>query len=158
MSAAGVTISDAASMYRRTVRRPDGSLNKFVPRLTAYGYRSFFWGGWQPYGIMSFSHSLINHRYCFTDPITGATTNNVECFWKNAKMRFKKMNGTRRNMVPGYLDEFMWRQLCGKTISAFFLLFEQIAHFYNPNLWCAIKWCILGGVDISQSRHFDRDG
>ena len=38
-------ISDAASIYRRTVRRPDGSLNKFVPRLTAYGYRSFFRGG-----------------------------------------------------------------------------------------------------------------
>ena len=38
----------------------------------------------------------------------GATTNHVECFWKNAKSKFKKMNGVDGDELTSYLKEFMW--------------------------------------------------
>ena len=38
----------------------------------------------------------------------GATTNHVECFWKNAKAKFKRMNGVDGEELTSYLKEFMW--------------------------------------------------
>ena len=38
----------------------------------------------------------------------GATTNHVECFWKNAKAKFKRMNGVDGDHLTSYLKEFMW--------------------------------------------------
>ena len=35
--------------------------------------------------------------------------------WREAKSMLKKINGTSDEMLPRHLDEFMWRQLRGKT-------------------------------------------
>lgn len=41
------------------------------------------------------------------------------------------MGGTNPDMLPGYLDEFIWRQFNGqKTIGAFNNILNQISQFY----------------------------
>ncbi|KAL3069063.1 hypothetical protein niasHT_034293 [Heterodera trifolii] len=70
--------------------------------------------------IPPYVHHSVNHTIHFVDPLTGAHTNHVECFWKNLKMKFKAMSGTYREMLPRYCDEHMWRQFNGKkTLAAF---------------------------------------
>ena len=69
----------------------------------------------QPY-----RHGTVNHSQTFLDPITGVHTNHVEALWSRCKKRFKQMNGTSDNMVPGYLDEYMWRERYGATSSESF--------------------------------------
>jgi hypothetical protein len=46
----------------------------------------------------------------FVDPHTGAHTQRVESMWNKAKKRNRRQWGTHRQMVEGYLCEFMWRQ------------------------------------------------
>ncbi|KAL3072059.1 hypothetical protein niasHS_015450 [Heterodera schachtii] len=58
-----------------------------------------------------YDHLFVNHTTNFVDPTTGACTNLVECFWKNAKQKNKAMSGTSAELLPSYLDEFQWRQL-----------------------------------------------
>jgi len=39
------------------------------------------------------------------------------------------MKGVRRDAIPSYLDEFMWRERYGKTSSdAFYNMFDQISN------------------------------
>ena len=64
--------------------------------------------------IPPYIHHSVNHTNHFVDPNNHACTNNVECFWKNLKMRNKTMSGTSRALLPSYLDEFSWRQRNGK--------------------------------------------
>lgn len=61
------------------------------------------------YAPMQYTHSTVNHSVNFRDPQTGTTTNHIECAWKNAKMKFKRMNGTSSGFLNSYLIEFMWR-------------------------------------------------
>ena len=59
-------------------------------------------------------------------------SNNVENMWRNAKMKQKAMAGCPDESIPGYLDEFMWRQRHGrKTFEAFENLFIQISQWYT---------------------------
>lgn len=82
-----------------------------------------------------YQHLSVNHTENFVDPLTNACTNHVECFWKNCKKKNKEMCGTSHDMLPSYLDEYMWRQVYGKkTIAAFNNLLEQISNFYPVNI------------------------
>ena len=76
----------------------------------------------------------MNHHRNFVCPQDGTHTNDVECFWKNMKMKFKAMSETKRALLAGYLDEFLWRQYNGnKTLTAFDNLLEQISQYYIVN-------------------------
>ena len=78
-----------------------------------------------------YQHFDVNHSLHFKDPITGVHTNNVECYWKNCKRRFKRMGGVQTSTLPSHLDEFLWREMYGKDgTSAMDNILEQIAHFY----------------------------
>ena len=69
------------------------------------------------------------------DPVSGATTNHVERMWCEAKRRLKTMNGTNDAMLPGHLDEFMWRQSRGKTgKEAFNNILNDLAEWHNPEM------------------------
>lgn len=88
-----------------------------------------------------YQHVSVNHTTNFVDPQTGACTNMVERFWKNAKKKNKEMCGTSAEMLPGYLDEFQWRQQYGKkTVEAFNNILVQIAHFYPVNNWFSFAY------------------
>ena len=54
----------------------------------------------------------------FIDPVSGAYTQNIESYWNRVKLNLKGMRGTNRNMLPGYLDEFMWRKRYGGNTAA----------------------------------------
>jgi len=79
----------------------------------------------------NYDHRTVNHSQNFVNPITGAHTNNVESYWKRAKAVFKRMNGTSKDMVPSYLDEFMWRERFGRTMNlAYINILRHIADRY----------------------------
>ena len=63
----------------------------------------------EPYSSHKFQVEFVSAQ--------GATTNHVECFWKNAKSKFKRMNGVDGEELTSYLKEFMW--------------FKVIKHFSN---------------------------
>ena len=39
----------------------------------------------------------------------------MRLLWNRVKMKLKRMKGCRAEEIPGYLDEFMWRERFGKT-------------------------------------------
>ena len=93
---------------------------------------------WAAYNaILSLPHPqpyhpfTVNHSRNFVHPITGVHTNRVESMWSRAKRRFKIMNGTSTELIPSFLDEFMWRDRYGSTTSiAFDNLPDDIAARY----------------------------
>ena len=56
----------------------------------------------------------------FCRSVTGVHTQNIESCWNRCKTKIKSMKGVRRDMLPGYLDEFMWRERAGPTNSTQF--------------------------------------
>ena len=47
------------------------------------------------------------------DPGTGVHTQAIESYWNVAKRRLKAMSGTTVDMLPSYLDQFMWENRYG---------------------------------------------
>lgn len=79
----------------------------------------------QPY-----RHHRVNHSANFRDPVTGVHTNHVEAMWSRAKRKFKIMNGTNEQLIPSYLDEFMWRERYGEDTSTAFNNLNHISARY----------------------------
>ncbi|KAF2898190.1 hypothetical protein ILUMI_07986, partial [Ignelater luminosus] len=65
--------------------------------------------------VPPYEHVSVNSSENFVDPETGACTNRVKAFWKAMKMKLKAINSTTAEMLPSYMDEFMWRQQFGKN-------------------------------------------
>jgi len=73
--------------------------------------------GWAAYGRIAdlpvepkFKHRVVVHDDAFVDPDDpDLHTPNIETYWKAAKAKFKRMNGTDSSMIPSHLDEFMFR-------------------------------------------------
>ena len=79
-----------------------------------------------------FKHTSVDHSRHFVDPETGACTNRVEAMWASCKHKFKQMCGVHESMLPGYLDEFLWRQTNGKKSGkdTFLNILKHIAEWY----------------------------
>lgn len=59
-------------------------------------------------------HGSVNHSENFIDPDTGVCTNAVEAYWSRVKRFLRQQRVmTATNHLPGYLDEFMWRDFFG---------------------------------------------
>lgn len=79
----------------------------------------------------SLNHLTVNHSYNFIDPNTGAHTNKIEGLWRQAKEKFKQMNGCARVHLKSYIDEFMWREInTNNRIDAFEKILYEIAKYY----------------------------
>ena len=65
------------------------------------------------------------------DPYTGAHANTIEGVWSQVKRKLKAMVGTRRNKLPGDLDEFKWRKVCPGD--PFDNILARIAEYYPLN-------------------------
>jgi len=92
-------------------RRDGATLLPVIQRVIQPGSR--VWSDqWQGYnGLMAagYIHERVNHSQHFVNPITGVHTNNIEARWAACKATMKKRYGVRRHLLPGYLDEYMWR-------------------------------------------------
>ena len=72
-------------------------------------------------------HNTVNHSLNFVEPGTGVHTQNVESYWNRVNGEFKRMKGVHEDMIPSYLNEFMWRERHGRTAStALTSLFRDI--------------------------------
>ncbi len=93
---------------------------------------------WQAYnGIpqlpQNYTHLTVNHSRNFVDPRTGTHTNHVEAYWSRMKKKFKSMLGMNEEMLPGHMDEFMWRNRYGRTSEdALENLWAHISQWYPP--------------------------
>ncbi|POM77505.1 LOW QUALITY PROTEIN: Hypothetical protein PHPALM_5102 [Phytophthora palmivora] len=70
---------------------------------------------------MHYTHRRVNHEECFVDPVTGAHINRMEGAWEaRIKRHLKRMRGVRKDLLAGYLDEFLWKTcfLLGRCRSA----------------------------------------
>ena len=54
-------------------------------------------------------HDMVNHRYNFVDPVTGAHTQHVESYWNRIKTWLKPKKGVIRANLQSYLNEFIWK-------------------------------------------------
>ena len=64
-------------------------------------------------GNLGYNHHSVNHsigEYVRYDGSLMVTTNGIEGAWGNLKMRFQAMHGTKAEMMPSYIDEFIWRR------------------------------------------------
>ncbi len=85
-------------------------------------------------GVPNYRHQTVNHSRNFVDPQTGVHTQHIERLWRSAKVRNKRHCGTDREMLSGYLAEFLWRHsssiIYGRTIFDS-ILFDMV-EFYPP--------------------------
>ena len=90
------------------------------------------WAAYNRVGnIVGLEHHTVNHTLHFVDPVTGVHTQNIESYWNRCKTKIKSMKGVRRDMLPGYLDEFMWRERAGAD--KFDAILNEIALQYPVN-------------------------
>ena len=89
-------------------------------------------------------HKTVNHSKEFKDPVDGTCTNLIENQWKCCKQKFKVkisivfenvlfqlMEGTTYNMIPSYIDEYLWRQRNSKKSKEVFLnMLKQIGELW----------------------------
>lgn len=119
----------------------DRSAATLLPLIVRYiDPGSEIWSdGWAAYGGIPsidvaprFIHRVVNHSENFVAPNTGVTTNHMERMWCEAKRQLKRMNGTNDDMLPGHMDEFMWRGLRGRDAwMASTNLLNDIASWYR---------------------------
>ena len=67
------------------------------------------WAAYNTIGHLGYNHLTVNHTYNFVDPITYAHTNTIENMWMRSKRRAKKKRGTKKELLPSYMEEFVWR-------------------------------------------------
>lgn len=61
------------------------------------------------------AHRTVNHSINFVDPTNGVHTQHIESYWNRVKVKLKHMKGCHLTQLPGYLDEFLWRERHGNT-------------------------------------------
>lgn len=101
-------------------------LDKMEPGTTII---SDCWAAYNTIGDYEFQHLTVNHKFNFVDPVTSAHTQNIENMWGRAKKRNKIENGTKRELIDSYLQEFIWREKFGDF--PFFNIINHISEFYN---------------------------
>ncbi len=81
-----------------------------------------------------YKHLTVNHSRNFVDPVTQACTNAAEGMWRRAKRKIVAVNGSSRELLASYLDEYLWRERNGKDgPSAFRSILRHIAEWYCEN-------------------------
>lgn len=108
----GVDLATRQCFLRLVDTRDANTLLPIIQQMIAPGTR--IWSDeWAAYGGlngMGYLHDTVNHSRWYVDPVTGVHTNDIESLWCDCKRKFKRMNGVKRDVIPGYLDEFLWRK------------------------------------------------
>ena len=75
------------------------------------------WRAYQGLDQLGFEHRVVVHENGFVDPITGVHTNCIENYWQRCKRKLKRIYGSSIALLPTHIDEFLWNERYGKTIS-----------------------------------------
>jgi len=67
------------------------------------------WRGYNGLAAAGYVHRRVNRSQHFVNPVTGVHTNNIEARLAACKSTMKRRYGVPRHLLPGYLDEYMWR-------------------------------------------------
>ena len=86
------------------------------------------WRSYRNLQGLGFTHRTVNHSVNFVNPINGVHTQNIEFYWNKHKSQIKKMHECRREFLPSYIQEFMWRDRFG--VNGFANLCQHIALQY----------------------------
>jgi hypothetical protein len=79
----------------------------------------------------TYTHHVIIHEHNFVDPQNdNIHTQNVENMWGRLKTHFKRMRGTRREMVQSYVAHFTWQSNFVRNNDPLSSLFYCIAQQY----------------------------
>ena len=98
--------------FMELVAQRDGAtLIPIIQRNVVPGSRiwSDEWAAYNGLIAAGYQHETVNHSRHFVHPITGVHTNNIEARWAACKATMKRCYGVPRHLLPGYLDEYMWR-------------------------------------------------
>ena len=105
-------------------RRDAGTLLPIIQRSVAPGtiVHSDEWAAYRRIATLPpvAAHEVVNHSVEFVDSVSGAHTQHVESYWNRVKIKLKRMRGCHADELPGYLDEFMWRERHGATATQAF--------------------------------------
>lgn len=73
----------------------------------------------------------VTHREHFNHPKDNVGAQNIEGLWHSLRMKFKKTCGVPTESLDDYLEEFMWRQVHGKTAAqAYGSILNHIAMYF----------------------------
>ena len=77
---------------------------------------------------LGFEHRCVNHsdrRHRFVSA-DGIHTQRIESYWNKCKTRLKSMKGLYAHLIPGFLNELMWRERHTENrFNAFMLLLKE---------------------------------
>lgn len=61
---------------------------------------------------LGYTHKTVNHSRHFLDPVTKVHTNLIEAYWSAVKQFLRRQGGNklRRDRIPAYLEEYLWRE------------------------------------------------
>lgn len=95
-------------------RRDAATLVPIIQRHIAAGSTiwSDEWAAYNGLNTLGYNHQTVNHSVHYVDPTTGVHINNIESRWNACnfcKASFKRRFGVKRERLPAYLDEYMWR-------------------------------------------------
>ena len=92
----GIDTQTKAGFMVPVDRRDAATLLPIIQQFILPGttFVSDLWGAYNTVGNLGYAHLTVNHSVNFVDPLTFAHT-------------------TSANLLPSYLQEFMWRQIFG---------------------------------------------
>ena len=113
-------ISDPAShncwmevVKDRTAETLCNIIERHIPKTNNLKIISDGWASYSKLTEMGYKHSVVIHSEEFVNS-EGEHTNSVESVWSQAKCWIRSMHGVRRELLPNYLMEFVYRyNYCG---------------------------------------------
>ena len=86
-----------------------------------------------PWLIYQNAGIMICFRINFVDPNDRTIhTQSIEATWKNVKQSLKHLSGTRREMFPTYLYQYMFKRSHNNNKLFQHMIF-WLGHYYDPN-------------------------
>ena len=76
-------------------------------------------------------HKTVNHSENWVNPLDGTHTNNIENFWSHLKSHLRTMHGVYTELLPSYLDKYMYRWNRKFDGPLFELFLQDISDLYR---------------------------
>ncbi|XP_064107422.1 uncharacterized protein LOC135216219 [Macrobrachium nipponense] len=89
------------------------------------------WAAYSQLQLEGYTHETVNHSKNFVDPETGASTQNIERCWRDARADVPKY-GRREDSFVKYLANHLFRRKYPKYEARFHVFMRAVANLYPP--------------------------